>query len=45
MIDDRLYRRADLERLGVTVLAVIPPATLQRSRKRRPRKPTEGGAE
>ena len=26
VIDDRLYRRADLERLGVSVLAVIPPA-------------------
>ena len=36
VIDDRLYRRADLERLGVTVLAVIPPA-IQIQRKRRAR--------
>jgi hypothetical protein len=26
VIDDRLYRRVDLEQLGVAVLAVIPPA-------------------
>ncbi|HEX7836111.1 MAG TPA: hypothetical protein VF469_01545 [Kofleriaceae bacterium] len=26
VLDDRLYRRADLEALGVSVLAVIPPA-------------------
>jgi hypothetical protein len=26
VIDDRLYRRADLDQLGVTVLGVIPPA-------------------
>jgi len=45
VIDDRLYRRADLERLGVTVLAVIPPAIrVQRSRKQRARKLPEGGA-
>ena len=25
VIDDRLYRRADLDRLGIPVLAVIPP--------------------
>jgi uncharacterized protein involved in exopolysaccharide biosynthesis len=43
VIDDRLYRRADLERLGVTVLAVIPPA-IRVQRKRRVKKPTEGGA-
>jgi uncharacterized protein involved in exopolysaccharide biosynthesis len=43
VIDDRLYRRADLERLGVTVLAVIPPA-IRIQRKRRVKKPTEGGA-
>jgi uncharacterized protein involved in exopolysaccharide biosynthesis len=43
VIDDRLYRRADLERLGVTVLAVIPPA-IQIQRKRRAPKPPEGGA-
>jgi uncharacterized protein involved in exopolysaccharide biosynthesis len=43
VIDDRLYRRADLDRLGVTVLAVIPPA-IRIQRKRRARKPTQGGA-
>ncbi|HEX3761386.1 MAG TPA: hypothetical protein VHW23_21970 [Kofleriaceae bacterium] len=47
VIDDRLYRRADLERLGVTVLAVIP-AAIQVQRKRRSAKPgsttQEGGA-
>ena len=32
LIDDRLYRRADLEQLGIPVLAVIPPA---RARKRK----------
>jgi tyrosine-protein kinase Etk/Wzc len=25
VVDDRLYRRSDLEELGVSVLAVIPP--------------------
>lgn len=35
VIDDRLYRRADLDHLGVAVLAVIPPAVArQRKRKR-----------
>ncbi|HEX4417110.1 MAG TPA: hypothetical protein VH165_04380 [Kofleriaceae bacterium] len=34
VIDDRLYRRADLEQLGVPVLAVIPPAVAQ---KRKPK--------
>src|SRR5215468_9786770 len=43
VIDDRLYRRADLERLGVTVLAVIPPA-IQVKPRRRARKQTQGGA-
>jgi uncharacterized protein involved in exopolysaccharide biosynthesis len=44
VIDDRLYRRADLERLGVTVLAVIPPAirVQRRSRKRRTTQLTQG---
>ncbi|MBA3392945.1 MAG: hypothetical protein H0T89_09890 [Deltaproteobacteria bacterium] len=27
VIDDRLYRRSDLDQLGIMVLAVIPPAT------------------
>jgi uncharacterized protein involved in exopolysaccharide biosynthesis len=46
VIDDRLYRRADLERLGVTVLAVIPPAIRvhRKNRKRPATKPTQGGA-
>jgi uncharacterized protein involved in exopolysaccharide biosynthesis len=35
VIDDRLYRRVDLEQLGVAVLAVIPPA-IQLKRKRAP---------
>lgn len=46
VIDDRLYRRADLERLGVTVLAVIPPAirVQRKSRKRRTTQQIQGGA-
>jgi uncharacterized protein involved in exopolysaccharide biosynthesis len=35
VIDDRLYRRFDLEQLGLAVLAVIPPA-VQVKRKRDP---------
>jgi uncharacterized protein involved in exopolysaccharide biosynthesis len=35
LLDDRLYRRADLEELGVTVLAVIPAMRVQKSAKRR----------
>ncbi|MGH9889054.1 MAG: hypothetical protein ACREBE_26210, partial [bacterium] len=30
VIDDRLYRRVDLDQLGIPVLAVIPPATLHK---------------
>jgi uncharacterized protein involved in exopolysaccharide biosynthesis len=44
VIDDRLYRRADLERLGVAVLAVIPPATVRVKGKARSRRPTKGGS-
>jgi capsular polysaccharide biosynthesis protein len=33
LIDDRLYRRADLDQLGITVLGVIPPAHLRVKRK------------
>lgn len=44
VIDDRLYRRADLERLGVTVLAVIPPAIHIPKSKRRAKQPPQGGA-
>jgi capsular polysaccharide biosynthesis protein len=36
VIDDRLYRRADLDQLGLTVLAVIPPAA-RAVRRPRPR--------
>jgi uncharacterized protein involved in exopolysaccharide biosynthesis len=36
VIDDRLYRRVDLEQLGVAVLAVIPPA-IQLKRRRDPK--------
>lgn len=32
VIDDRLYRRSDLEELGVSVLAVIPPATARKAK-------------
>jgi hypothetical protein len=32
IIDDRLYRRDDLDLLGVPVLAVIPPAAVVKRR-------------
>jgi uncharacterized protein involved in exopolysaccharide biosynthesis len=35
VIDDRLYRGADLDQLGITVLGVIPPAVATRKRKRK----------
>lgn len=42
VIDDRLYRRADLDYLGIPVLAVIPPPSRRKRRhpprKREPRK-------
>jgi len=49
MIDDRLYRRIDLDQLGVAVLAVIPAATARKpTPKRKPtqraRAQTKGGA-
>jgi uncharacterized protein involved in exopolysaccharide biosynthesis len=34
VIDDRIYRRTDLEELGVAVLAVIPPQTKLKRRRR-----------
>jgi uncharacterized protein involved in exopolysaccharide biosynthesis len=34
VIDDRLYRRVDLDQLGISVLAVIPPAALVSTKKR-----------
>jgi uncharacterized protein involved in exopolysaccharide biosynthesis len=48
VIDDRLYRRADLDRLGVPVLSVIPPLIgKRRSRMRTKRIPklAQGGPE
>jgi uncharacterized protein involved in exopolysaccharide biosynthesis len=37
VVDDRLYRRVDIDQLGIAVLGVIPPATLRkRKRKRAP---------
>ena len=35
VIDDRLYRRADLDHLGIAVLAVIPPATARQNKRKR----------
>ena len=35
VIDDRLYRRTDLDHLGVAVLAVIPTATVRQTKKRK----------
>ena len=38
VIDDRVYRRTDLEELGIAVLAVIPPAqarTMAKAKKRK----------
>jgi capsular polysaccharide biosynthesis protein len=32
VIDDRLNRRADIDQLGIAVLAVIPPAHLRKHR-------------
>jgi uncharacterized protein involved in exopolysaccharide biosynthesis len=48
VIDDRLYRRVDLDQLGIPVLAVIPPATVHKGKAKakaraaaaRKRKPT-----
>jgi uncharacterized protein involved in exopolysaccharide biosynthesis len=37
VIDDRLYRGADLDQLGITVLGVIPPAVAQKRRRNRKR--------
>lgn len=38
VIDDRLYRRGDIDQLGLAVLAVIPPATRHVSRPHKPHK-------
>ncbi len=39
VIDDRLYRRVDIDQLGIAVLAVIPPAKLRKGRPK-PVRPT-----
>ena len=39
VIDDRLYRRADLDQLGLAVLAVIPPAARVMRKQKQKRKP------
>lgn len=46
VIDDRLYRRADLDHLGIAVLAVIPPP-VRRQRTQKPEAKRKGkeGAE
>ena len=36
VIDDRLYRRSDLESMGVSVLAVIPPQLTKQQLKQLP---------
>jgi len=38
VIDDRLYRRVDLDHLGIPVLAVIPAAVLRKAKSRPERK-------
>jgi len=38
VIDDRLYRRADLDQLGIAVLAVIPPAKATHKKTKSKRK-------
>jgi uncharacterized protein involved in exopolysaccharide biosynthesis len=54
VIDDRLYRRVDIDQLGVAVLAVIPAAVAQKQKQKQKRKrgakapkptraPTQGG--
>ena len=35
VIDDRLYRRVDLDALGIAVLAVIPPPVESRHKRRK----------
>jgi uncharacterized protein involved in exopolysaccharide biosynthesis len=38
VIDDRLYRRADVDHLGIAVLAVIPPAVKLKRKQPKPRR-------
>ncbi|MDB4958392.1 MAG: lipopolysaccharide biosynthesis protein [Myxococcales bacterium] len=45
VIDDRLYRRADIDQLGIAVLAVIPPARIRAPhRPKMPNKPEKDGS-
>jgi uncharacterized protein involved in exopolysaccharide biosynthesis len=44
VIDDRLYRRSDLEELGLAVLAVIPPGRGASARKQPAKKPAKRAA-
>jgi uncharacterized protein involved in exopolysaccharide biosynthesis len=44
VIDDRLYRRADIDQLGIAVLAVIPPAHVHKYKRTKPVEPTEEAA-
>jgi uncharacterized protein involved in exopolysaccharide biosynthesis len=41
VIDDRLYRRADLDQLGLSVLAVVPPVARVRRTSRRRKSTTQ----
>ena len=42
VIDDRLYRRADIDQLGVAVLGVIPRATFRNTKRwKKPRPPKD----
>ncbi|MBK7540113.1 MAG: hypothetical protein IPI49_33105 [Myxococcales bacterium] len=41
LIDDRIYRRDDLDELGLPVLAVVPPARVQRRRGGRSKAPPQ----
>ncbi|HET9627631.1 MAG TPA: hypothetical protein VFP84_40015 [Kofleriaceae bacterium] len=45
VIDDRVYRRADLDAVGVPVLAVIPPAVVIKDMKSKPVKPRPARAQ
>ena len=41
VIDDRVYHRTDLEELGISVLAVIPPAHVLPAKTRKRSQPTQ----
>jgi hypothetical protein len=44
VIDDRLYRRVDIDQLGIAVLGVIPPARARLRRKAKPKPPAKRAA-